>query len=215
MAVLTGPEIIKEIDAGRIEVSPFKRENVGSNSVDLSLGRDLVIYTSNDGTPLEECYAKALVLFPQDGTRKRHDELREYLSSQGALLDMRTKSNRQKVTIPDEGYMLLPGRSYLGRTVERIASDVFVPQLHGRSSVGRLFISVHHTAGWGDTGFGGTWTLEITCQIPVIVYPDELICQVSFESTKGEPLLYRDKAKAKYQDQTDPTPSLFWRDTKG
>ena len=108
--------------------------------------------------------------------------------------------------------MLLPGRCYLGHTIESVGTNHFVPALHGRSSVGRVFLSVHHTAGWGDVGFHGTWTLEITCQYPTMVYPDTRVCQVSFEEVIGERSLYSEREGSKYNLQKDPEESKLHED---
>ncbi|MCA9236447.1 MAG: dCTP deaminase, partial [Planctomycetales bacterium] len=87
-----------------------------------------------------------------------HDELIVY---EEVVLDM-VKDNRvRRVTIPDEGLVLSPNQLYLGRTVERTETHNLVPQIEGRSSVGRLGLFVHVTAGFGDVGFCGYWTLEM------------------------------------------------------
>ena len=76
--------------------------------------------------------------------------------------------------------------------------------LNGRSSVGRLGICIHITAGFGDIGFNGTWTLEITAIKPVRVYPNIEICQVSYFTPYGESKI---KYDGRYQGQIDPTAS--------
>lgn len=118
-------------------------------------------------------------------------------------LDPRRENPTERLVIPPAGYCLQPGLLYLGSTVERTYSPKHVPRIDGRSSVGRLGISVHVTAGFGDVGFNGTWTLEITCVEPVVVYPGMRIAQVSFSPVIGDFVPYR----GKYQGQIGATAS--------
>jgi len=212
MGVLTGPEIQRMVRDGSIVIEPFRPDHVGSNSVDLMLGDEIKVYIGKDGNPIDAGYQKALKLYPVTGDPVNERKLVEYLERNGLLLDIRKPPRVKTVTIPQEGYVLLPGRGYLAATVEFVGTDQFVPMLHGRSSVGRLFVSAHHTAGWGDTGFGGSWTLEITCVHPVRVYPGMRICQVSFESTVGDLMLYGDRDGSKYQGQQEPGESKIHED---
>ena len=81
--------------------------------------------------------------------------------------------------------------------------------LEGRSSVGRLGISVHVTAGFGDIGFNGHWTLEITVEQPTAFYPDVEICQIYYHTIKGDYDLY---SSGKYQNNTGIQSSLMYKD---
>lgn len=105
--------------------------------------------------------------------------------------------------IPAGGFLLRPGVLYLGSTVERTECHGLVPVLNGRSSVGRLGVSVHVTAGFGDDGFDGRWTLEITAVEPVVVHAGARICQVAFFTLHGARQPYR----GRYQGQHQPTAS--------
>jgi dCTP deaminase len=125
-----------------------------------------------------------------------------------AVLDMKNKSELVTLPIPDEGFMIQPDRLYLASTVERTHTDKYVPILSGRSSVGRLGISIHVTAGFGDIGFNGKWTLEIFCIEPVIIYPNVQICQIYFEEPKGQVSLYR----SKYNNNNGIQGSMLWKD---
>lgn len=110
--------------------------------------------------------------------------------------------------------MLEPGRLYLGRTVEYTKTDGFVPMLEGRSSVGRLGVYIHVTAGFGDIGFSGYWTLEIQCVQPVRIYPGIEICQIYYHTIEGDYEKYG-KGKyssGKYQNNTGIQPSLLYKD---
>ena len=122
-----------------------------------------------------------------------------------AVLDLKTQNNCYKeITIPPEGFILLPNTLYIGATKEVISSDKFISAIDGRSSIGRLGMQVHLTAGFGDIGFSGKYTLEITVVVPLIVYPNFEVAQVYFEKPDGEvDFLYH----GRYQNQEGPTTS--------
>ena len=114
------------------------------------------------------------------------------------------KNKTKKVIIPDSGLVLKPNVLYIGRTNEECYSDTFIPMLNGRSSIGRLGICVHVTAGFGDIGWKGTWTLEIIAFKPVRIYPNIEFCQVSYFTPFGQTYLQYD---GRYQGQIEPTAS--------
>ena len=87
--------------------------------------------------------------------------------------------------------MLMPGVGYLMHTAERVCTNKYVPVLDGKSSLGRLFVMVHVTAGYGDAGFDGQYTLEVLVHFPVIVYPGMRFCQMRFMEIKGDPVSYQ------------------------
>lgn len=89
-------------------------------------------------------------------------------------------------TIPNYGLVIMPGDFILARTNEFTRTHTLVPTIEGRSSIARLGIMVHQTAGYGDIGFCGYWTLEISCQIPVKIYPNIEICQIGYALPVGE-----------------------------
>jgi len=86
------------------------------------------------------------------------------------ILDAKKHNEIEHFEIPDEGYILEPNELYLGVTDEYTETHAHVPFLEGKSSTGRLGIDIHATAGKGDVGFCGHWTLEISCKIPVRIY---------------------------------------------
>jgi dCTP deaminase len=143
---------------------------------------------------------------PNSYNLRLHNELLVYDSP---TLDMRKKNKVSKIVIPEEGLILEPGKLYLGRTVEFTATDNLAPMLEGRSSIGRLGISVHATAGVGDIGFKGTWTLEISCIQPVIIYPDIEICQIMYHTVEGDSSI---KYQGKYLGQEAPKESNIYRE---
>lgn len=147
-------------------------------------------------------------------SRERVDDIRNIPIIESNYLDpldMHKKNETIEFQIPEEGYVLQPGVLYIGRTVERTATDRFIPMINGRSSGGRLGISIHICAGFGDIGFDGTWTLEITVVEPVRIYPNEEIAQVCFFTPAGKKAkLYR----GRYYKQEDATASRFHQPKK-
>jgi dCTP deaminase len=125
------------------------------------------------------------------------------------VLDMRKSNRVQRVSIPADGLVLTPNQLYLGRTVERTETHNLVPMIEGRSSVGRLGLFVHVTAGFGDVGFSGYWTLEMFAVQPVKIYPGVPICQIFFHQIVGDITEY---ASEKYQHNHDIQPSLLFRE---
>lgn len=135
-----------------------------------------------------------------------HNELLVY---ENEILDVKKPNPTKKLVIPEEGLLLEPNKLYLGRTKEFTTTSKYVPMLEGRSSVGRLGISVHVTAGFGDIGFNGHWTLEITVEQPTVIYPDVEICQIYYHTIKGDYDLY---SSGKYQNNTGIQASLMYKD---
>lgn len=145
-------------------------------------------------------------LGPNSYNLRLHDELIVY---EDEVLDMKKKHAVQKIVIPQEGYVLEKGKLYLGRTVEYTKTDKYVPMLEGRSSIGRLGLFVHITAGFGDVGFNGFWTLEMFCVQPIRIYAGAEICQIFYHSIEGD---YTRYASNKYQNNQGTQPSLMYKD---
>ena len=145
-------------------------------------------------------------LNPNSYNLRLHNELLVYEDS---TLDMKKENKYKSIIIPPEGIVLEPNKLYLGRTIEYTETDKFVPMLEGRSSIGRLGLFVHVTAGFGDVGFRGYWTLEIHCIQPIRVYADVEICQIYYHSIDGE---YSTYSSGKYQNNSGIQPSLLYKD---
>lgn len=145
-------------------------------------------------------------LNPNSYNLRLSDELLVYERS---LLDMKWLNDYEIMTIPEDGMILEPNRIYLGRTMERTRTNGYVPMLEGRSSVGRLGIFIHATAGFGDVGFDGYWTLELSCVQPVRIYPGVEICQIYYHTIDGE---FEPYTHGKYQGNTGVQPSMLWKD---
>ena len=189
--ILSGLKIAEEVEAGHIEISDFCPSRIGPNSYNLRLADKLYTYDT------EESY----ILHDSDGVRnvKRHTPL-----------DMRKEPPKLiEHQIPEEGLVVKPGRLYLGSTVEYTATGKYVPMLEGRSSVGRLGLFIHVTAGFGDIGFKGNWTLEIACLQPIRIYAGVEIGQIYFHTIEGAFVPYLSK---KYLDSTGVVGSRLYMD---
>lgn len=166
------------------------------------------------GKEIQRHMGKDIVIQPFDPKRLNpnsynlslHNQLLVY---ENRLLDMKLPNPVKTLTIPESGLVLEPDKLYLGRTNEFTQTDRFVPMLEGRSSVGRLGLFIHVTAGFGDVGFAGYWTLEIFCVQPIRIYPNVEICQIYYHDIHGDYDLYQ---SGKYQNNTGIQPSLLYRD---
>lgn len=150
--------------------------------IEKRLGNDIVI------EPYE-----AEQLNPNSYNLRLHNELLVY---KGDILDPKENNETETIIIPEEGFVLEPGQLYLARTLEYTETHGLVPMILGRSSVGRLGITVHITSGFGDIGFCGYWTLQLTCVKKVRIYPNMKICQIFYHDVLGEYDSYDSK---KYQ----------------
>ena len=167
--ILSGNEIIKQVNAGRITISPFIQELVNPNSYNYRLGTRLIEITDS-------------------------------------IIDPRKVSEYRVVDFTDEGYILQPGKLYLGSTLEKFGSKDFVTSLIGRSSVGRLGLFLQITADLGQLGAVHHWTLELTVVQPLRIYPGMRIGQISFWSVKGGTGM---QYEGKYGTHNDPHHSMI------
>lgn len=145
-------------------------------------------------------------LNPNSYNLKLHNRLLVYNNNE---LDMKKENTASEIIIPEEGLLLETGKLYLGRTVEHTRTENLVPMLEGRSSIGRLGLFIHVTAGFGDVGFSGFWTLEIFCVQPIRIYPNVEICQVYYHDILGE---YENYKSGKYQDNNGIQISMLYKD---
>lgn len=169
---------------------------------------------------LEEIDKGMIVIEPFDrsclGTNSYDVHLGKYLATYDSdVLDARTHNTISHFEIGEEGFVLQPGVLYLGVTEEYTETHNTVPFLEGKSSIGRLGIDIHATAGKGDVGFCNTWTLEISCVHPVRVYHGMPVGQLIYFSIDGEVENYYNKKKnAKYIERTiRPVESMMWKNT--
>jgi dCTP deaminase len=169
--ILSGLEIKREYENGRIYISDFNSKRLNPNSYNLRLSNELMIY-------------------------------------QKPILDLKKENKTIKITIPENGMIIFPGL-YLARTLEKTHTDFYVPQITGRSSIGRLGLSIHRTAAFGDIGFNGYWTLSLNCVYPIKIYPYIEICQIYYFTIQGDYELYKSK---KYQNNDRIQPSKMYID---
>ncbi len=178
---------IKEaLEEGRIDIDPYKESHVQPSSVDLRVASTFRVFANH--------------LYPYIDPRRRQEKL----------------TSLHEVE-PDNHFILHPGEFALGATLERVRlGDDVVARLEGKSSLGRLGLMIHSTAGFVDPGFNGHLTLELSnvAQLPIAIYPGMRIGQISFYqmSTPAENPYGSGITGSKYQDQTGPTPSRSHRD---
>lgn len=132
-----------------------------------------------------------------------------------SVLDAKKHNRIETFEIPEEGYVLTPDNFYLGVTHEYTETLKHVPFLEGKSSVGRLGIDIHATAGKGDVGFCNYWTLEISVKKPVRIYAGMPIGQLIYFEVQGDIINpYNKKSSAKYNDKKPlPVESMMWKNS--
>jgi len=170
--MLSGEEILRQMEIGNIVIKPFDKKYIEPNGYCLHLGEELVVYEAD-------------------------------------ILESKKETATRKIIIPDEGFVLQPGELYLSRTQEWTETNNLVPVLNGRFSLASLGIAIHITAGFGDNGFKGTWTLEIFCIKPVRIYKGINICHISYFPLVGDGNI---KYQGKYLGQIDTTASKIYKD---
>ena len=182
--ILSDRSIREEIAAGRIELDPFDERLIQPASVDVRLDRFFRVFLNHT--------------MPVIDVKKNLEEL------------------TRLVEIDDERpFVLHPGEFVLGSTLERVAlPDDLVGRVEGKSSLGRLGLLIHSTAGFIDAGFDGHITLELSnvANLPITLYPGMKIGQISFlrMTTPADVPYGQGALKSKYQGQRGPTPSRYW-----
>jgi dCTP deaminase len=174
----------------------------------------------SDARILEEIEKGTIVVSPYDrdclGSNSYDVHLGKFLATYiDDVLDAKLHNTIQHFEIPEEGFVLQPDMFYLGVTEEYTESHAHVPFLEGKSSTGRLGIDIHATAGKGDVGFCGNWTLEISVKKPVRIYAGMPIGQLIYFPVDGEILVpYNSKKNAKYSGQPNrPVESMMWKNS--
>lgn len=184
----------------------------------LSFAENLYAMILSDTEILKEITAKNIIIEPFNitnlGTNSYDVHLGKYLATyKDTILDARKHNEIESFEIGEDGFVLQPNILYLGVTAEYTEIHKHVPFLEGKSSVGRLGIDIHATAGKGDVGFCNTWTLEISVSQPVRVYAGMPIGQLIFFVVEGKiENYYNKKSNAKYTQRTDkPVESMMWK----
>lgn len=219
--LLTGPEIQKRMmgENPDIVIEPFDERCLGSNSYDLHLGDTLKVYAHTIPWGMKPA-------IPYKGTADNHD-IRDWFENNVRyetymqrpqefdvlnpryLIDPTNPEHHKtiEIKIPETGLILSPYVGYLGSTLEYTEAHNLFPEIDGKSSTGRNFIVNHHTAGRGDDGFCGQWTLEIRVMYPTVVYPYMRIGQIYFKEFKGKRKPYNLNKSSHYNGQMGPTPA--------
>ncbi|HLA93777.1 MAG TPA: dCTP deaminase [Actinomycetota bacterium] len=187
--ILSDGDIRKEIAGGRIGIEPFDETCVQPSSVDLHVDAQFRVFANSR--------------YPYIDVRKEMPDLTELVESTG-----------------DEPFILHPGEFVLGSTLERVRiPDDLVARLEGKSSLGRLGLLIHSTAGYVDPGWDGYLTLELSnvANLPITIYPGMKIGQISFiRLTTPAEVPYGSRAtRSKYQGQRGPTASRFFEEFEG
>lgn len=224
---LTGPEILRRMQDKEnpdIIIKPFDIKCLGSNSYDLHLADTLRVYkhTIPHGMkPAIEYKGSPDLHSMKDWFKNigyttdapyyykeflKHPEMYD-IRNPRYLVDPTNPKHHETIDIkiPDTGLILSPDIGYLGATVEYTETRNLFPYIDGKSSVGRNFILNHHTAGRGDDGFCGEWTLEIRVLYPTVVYPYMRIGQIYYEQFDGERMPYNKNPHSHYNGQRGPT----------
>ena len=183
--ILSDRTIREEIEAGRIVIDPFDPACVQPSSVDLHVDAEFRVFANNR--------------YPYIDVKQEQPDLTELIE-----------------TKPDEPFILHPGEFVLGSTLERVALPTdLVARLEGKSSLGRLGLLIHSTAGYVDPGWDGYLTLELSnvANLPITIYPRMKIGQLSFvQLTEPAERPYGSEGiGSKYQGQRGPTPSRYWQ----
>lgn len=196
--ILSGNEIRGEVESGNISITPFDPKYLNPASYDLTLGDEVALYERvticdfNGDVPGERCLPRSFL-------------------GNNNYLDAKRDNKVVRYKFDDNGFLLKPGIAYLMHTNEVVGTDKYVPIIDGKSSVGRLFIQIHATAGLGDPGFVGQYTLEVIVTVPVRVYPGMRIGQVRFYSILGDVTSYKSVGNYKGDAAVGPIPSLLWK----
>lgn len=224
--MLTGREILKQVKKGNIHIDPFDESQLNPNSYNLRLGKELAIYSRGstdrvyDLQNLSKSNPHVITGITETdpgfySMDVKADNDNNYIMEcplmYNSVLDpisMNKDNELIRFEIPETGYVLQPGVLYLGRTVEHTYTDKYIPMINGRSSGGRLGISIHICAGFGDIGFDGTWTLEITAVEPVIIFPNTEIAQVCYFTPVGNTKM---QYNGRYNKQVAATGSRFYK----
>ena len=220
--ILSGINIREAVKAGDIDITGFEEKRLNPASYDLLLGRHVAVYRalvqagSADDWDCDAMREDGSWGIPGERLRPRYAPGERIAAHAGVnCLDSAKENRVARYEMDDRGLLLLPGIGYLMHTEERIRTNKYVPIVDGKSSIGRLFCFVHVTAGYGDPGFDGQYTLEVAVLHPLVVYPGMRFCQMRFHTLVGDVQSYQDKGNYKGELAKGPIPSQSWKMFQG
>jgi len=200
VSILSGTAITQYIMNNDITITPLSLDNINPASIDLRLGNQVAVYT-------DWVTDVSLTAVCGEGLIPKAREL-------GDAFDIKKPPDVRTFDITDEGWVLNPGVLYLMHTEERVRTNKFVPVLDGKSSIGRLGITVHITAGFGDPGYDGQYTLEVMAVHPIRVYAGMRFCQMRFHRFEGELTNYQKVGSYRGKYAMGPVPSQAYKQFK-
>lgn len=208
--ILSDKSILHEMDLGNIGITNFNMQHLNPNSVDLTLAPECKVY-SRIFVETKNLRDIPSYIDPSYITRTA-----TYKYRYEEPLDVKKDNPTRTFTLSEDGYVLRPGNVYLYACNEEIkVKGSLCSQVDGKSSLGRLGLFVHVTAGFIDTGFKGSLVLELVATRPILVYPNMKICQVKFERIEGDVLqTYDQKPGSKYYEQQGVQSSLMHKNFK-
>ncbi|WP_062233934.1 dCTP deaminase [Fictibacillus sp. FJAT-27399] len=165
------------------------------------------------GKEIKKRMGKDIIITPYDDNQLNPNSYNlrldnELLIYEEMTLDMKKENITKSIKIPPDGLVLEPGKIYLGKTIEYTETYNYIPTLEGRSSVGRLGLQIHFSSPYGNVGFKGYWTLELSCTQPLKIYAGISICQIYYHLIEGEHENYSDK----YQNNKGIQPSYLFKE---
>ncbi len=210
--VLSGSAIERFRGEGRICIEPYQKERLNPGSYDLALGRKIAVYKSVTDGDFGKCRPEGItgeMLRPRTCRNPNQPVPGRTFTPNGfldAAIDNETLTHELE---PGEAFFLWPGIGYLMHTEETVWTDMFVPVVDGKSSVGRLFAAAHVTAGYGEANFNGQYTLEVIVTQPLVVYAGMRFCQIRFHTISGLADQYNGNYVGK--DAMGPVASKTWK----
>lgn len=213
--ILSDSAISSAVERGDIRIDPFTSAHINPASYDLTLGDEVTVYKHWVGYNENYDVRPKFGISIADVTGKPRDGS-DMFAVRDTVLDVRKEPETVSFKIdPNQGWILKPGIGYLMHTRERIWTEKYVPIVDGKSSIGRLFVQIHATAGYGDPGFDGQYTLEVIVQHPIRVYPGMRIGQIRFHTLEGElSKTYKATGNYKGEHAKGAVGSQAWRQFK-